>query len=390
MVVHGLSLADEAGTGAYVGRWNLKIDGTGDTFSSSWLKIEEAGGGLTGSCVWKWGSVTPIRDVKMEAGELRFRRGDESFTAKLVGEDLRGEATMKDGKKFPFAGRRASEMCEVKGTWKVGHAGAANAAQATLTLQENGGKITGSAVDPDGKEYEIAEAKLDGYTLAFKALPKGGDGVAREVRCEIRGDTLVGKAEMMPPGATEKKSIELEGKRERLWGEPVVLLAKDSLDGWSSRDPARKSGWKVADGVLENSPPDVDIASDAKFRDFRLRLEYNVEPRSNSGIYLRGRYELQVLGSTRIEDHGNMALYSRLKPRKNPIKLGEWNTLDVTFIGRWLTVVLNGETVYDNEYVEGPTGGAYGEPEEEKPGPLLLQGDHGKIRYRNIVVTPAG
>jgi hypothetical protein len=379
--------AGEEGAAAFLGRWNLRIDGTGDTFSTSWLKVEEREGGTAGACVWKWGSVTSIQDVAVEGGELRFRRGKETFKARRMGEELRGEATMEDGKKFTFSGRRAGEMCDVAGTWKVWPMTKPDAARGTLVLEEKDGKITGRAVDPDGIEYEIADAKLEGYALALKVQPKEGPVI--DVRCEVRGDVLAGKAELTPPGETEKKSVEFEGKRERKWGPPVALLAKDGLDGWKSRDENRKLGWKVADGVLENSPPDVDIKSDAEFRDFRLHLEYNVEPGSNSGVYLRGRYELQVLGDTRIQDHGNMALYSRLKPGKNPVKPGEWNSLDVTFIGRWLTVVLNGETVYDNQYVEGPTGGAY-DPDEEKPGPLLLQGDHGKIRYRNIVVTPAG
>jgi hypothetical protein len=383
------SIAEDAGGDAYVGRWNLRIEASGDTFSSSWLKIEKSGDGYTGACVWKWGSVESIQDIAVENGELRFRRGKESFKAKRAGDELRGEATMADGKKFAFAGRRASEMCEVAGTWKIRRAGDTGSKTATLVLEESGGKIAGSATDPDGMSYEIRDAKLDGYTLTLQAVPKdAGDAGTRTLRCEIRGDALVGKAEVKLPGKDEAQSVELEGKRERQWGEPVQLLAKEGLAGWSSRDPTRKLGWKVTDGVLENSPPDVDIKSDASFRDFKLHLEYNVEPRSNSGVYLRGRYELQVLGDTRIQDHGNMALYSRLRPKKNPIKLGEWNSLDVEFIGRWLTVVLNGETVYDNQYVEGPTGGGFDE-KEEKPGSLLLQGDHGKIRYRNIVVTPA-
>ena len=78
-----------------------------------------------------------------------------------------------------------------------------------------------------------------------------------------------------------------------------------------------------------------------------------MDPGSNSGVYLRGRYELQMLGSTRLQDYGNMAVYSRLKPARNPLKPGEWNQLDVTFIGRWLTVVLNGETVHLGEHNQG-------------------------------------
>ena len=151
-----LSIAEDAGVDAYVGRWNLRIDASGDTFSSSWIRIEEAGDGYTGSCVWKWGSVEPIRDIALEGGELRFRRGDESFKAKRMGEELRGEATMKDGKKFAFAGRKADEMCDVAGTWKIRRSGDTSGKTATLVLEEKSGKIGGSATDPDGVTSALA------------------------------------------------------------------------------------------------------------------------------------------------------------------------------------------------------------------------------------------
>ena len=371
----------------FVGRWNIQIRGTGDTFRTAWLKITESEGELGGVLVWKWGSVVPIKDVQVAAGELRFTRGKQRFSAKLDGGRLRGVATTDKGKEFKFVGRRATEMTDVAGTWKVGLAENPDEARGTLVFERKGKKITGKAIDPDGNEYAVKDASVDGYALSFKAVPKGFDGGPRIVSCEIRGDRLVGKVEVVPPGETEKRVMAIAGARRRAWSEPVRLLKENSIEGWGPRDPQRKFGWKVADGVLENSPPDVDIVSEAKFRDFRLQLEYKVDPRSNSGIYLRGRYELQILGDTRIQKHGNMAVYSRLSPKKNPIKLGEWNQLDVTFIGRWLTVVLNGETVYDNQYLEGTTGGAWDEVEEE-PGSLLLQGDHGKVRFRNIVVTP--
>ena len=371
----------------FIGRWNIEIHATGDTFRTAWLKVTATDGNLHGALVWKWGSVVPIKNASVEAGELRFTRGRNSFSAKLVGEELHGVATMRNGKEFRFVGRRATEMCEVAGTWQVGLADNPQDAPGTIVLERRDGKIAGKVVNAEGSTYRVRNASLDGYALSFSAVPNSFDGPALQVRCEIRGDTLVGKVEVVPPGETEKKTLSIKGKRQRTWGKPVVLLRENSLDGWRARDPKKRFGWKVENAVLENSPPDVDIVSDAKFRDFRLHLEYKVDPRSNSGIYLRGRYELQILGNTRIQDHGNMAVYSRLKPQKNPIKLGEWNTLEVTFIGRWFTLVLNGETVYDNEYLEGPTGGAW-DSKEEEPGSLLLQGDHGKVWFRNVVVTP--
>jgi hypothetical protein len=134
----------------------------------------------------------------------------------------------------------------------------------------------------------------------------------------------------------------------------------------------------------------ADLVSDQSFQDMKLHLEFNVEPHSNSGVYLRGRYEIQILDDPEMtgDTHGCGALYSRIAPSKDATKpAGEWQTFDITLVGRDLTVVLNGETIIDGT-VEGITGGALS-PFEDEPGPLMLQGDHGKVRFRNIVVTPA-
>ncbi len=372
----------------FVGRWNINILETGDTFKTAWLKLEEKDGSLSGALVWKWGSVVPISDATLGENGIRFRRGKEAYQAALVDGRLRGVATMENGDKLDFVGSRASEMCDVTGTWKVHLADDPDGTPGTFLLESREGEVTGKGYDPQGHVYAIRDAKLDGYALSFSAAPVEYDAPAREVRCEIRGDVLVGDV-TIPLENSAKRTVAIEGQRQREWGQPVHLLKQSSLDGWGPRDSSKTFGWTVKDGVLENQPPDVDIMSEAKFRDFKLHLEYKVNPGSNSGVYLRGRYELQILGSTKVEDHGNMAVYSRLKPNKNPLKPGEWNDLDVTFIGRWLTVVLNGETVHDNEYLEGSTGGAW-DFQEEQPGPLLLQGDHGKVLFRNIVVTPVG
>ncbi len=371
----------------YLGRWDIKIENTGDTFSTAWLQVAVKNGELNGALMWKWGSVGPIKDVAITDAGLQFARGREKFEARLVDGQLHGVATLRNGDRFDFVGRRAEEMCDVTGTWKTRLASDAESDGGTITLKTEGTDITGTAHDLQGFAYTVQDAKLAGRMLSFKAVPEDFDAPPRIVECEIRGDRLTGVVKVPIDGEPDLKELPIKGDRQRAWGTPVELLQKDSLEGWGPRDAAKKFGWSVRDGVLENSPPDVDIMSAAKFRDFRLHLEYKVEPGSNSGVYLRGRYELQILGDTRVQDHGNMAVYSRLKPDKNPLRPGEWNELDVTLIGRWLTVVLNGETVHDNQYLEGPTGGAW-DPSEEEPGPLLLQGDHGKVLYRNIVVTP--
>ncbi|MGQ9592531.1 MAG: 3-keto-disaccharide hydrolase, partial [Planctomycetota bacterium] len=259
---------------------------------------------------------------------------------------------------------------------------------ARLALEARGGAISGRAEDADGRPFEIRDAKLSGSVLELTAVSKEHPDFRPRARFEIRGDRLLGKLELSP-GESDPHAVEMRGERERRWGEPVALLAAESTEGWKPRNPAAKFGWKVSGGVLRNSPPDIDIVSEKRFRDFKLHLEYRVRPGSNSGIYLRGRYELQVLGDPRVQPHGNMAVYSVLSPTKNPMKpFEEWQSVDVTLIGRWLTVVLNGEVVHEDAYLPGITGGAT-DPWEEEPGPILLQGDHGPIEFRNIVVVPA-
>ncbi len=371
----------------YLGRWNIRILESNDTFPSAWLKLEKVDGSLRGSLLWKWGSPGRIRDISIQEGELSFRRGRENFRVQLAGKEIHGFLDGGSGKKLNFVGWPSPELCDVSGTWNVTPQDQPSQV-ATLVLRDRDGTITGEAKDPEGYSYKIKEANLEGHVLKFNAVPEGFETAPRKVSCEVRGDLMVGKV-TVPSQEGGEREIPIHGKRERAWGEPVMLLKEQGTEGWGPRDPKRKFGWKVENGVLENSPPDVDIVSEKKFQDFRLHLEYKVAPTKNSGIYLRGQYELQILGNPNTEPHGNMAIYGRLEPKKNPMKpLDEWQTVDVMLIARWLTVMLNGETVHDNEYLEGPTGGGI-QPKEDEPGPLVLQGDHGKIQFRNITVTPA-
>jgi hypothetical protein len=189
-----------------------------------------------------------------------------------------------------------------------------------------------------------------------------------------------------------RRAPDLATTGEVEWGEPIELFDGKTLDGWSLRDPSAKMGWAVVDGDLAVVEPEgnADLVSDAVFQDMKLHLEFNVAPKSNSGVYLRGRYEIQIVDNPELtaDTHGAGALYSRIAPSTDATKpAGEWQTFDITLVGRQLTVVLNGTEVISGT-VEGITGGAIN-PWEDEPGPLMLQGDHGKVRFRNIVVTPA-
>ena len=195
--------------------------------------------------------------------------------------------------------------------------------------------------------------------------------------------------------------IEPANTADAKFGEPIDLL-KDGLAGWKAMDSKAKFGWKFKDGVLSNQlglKPDGRWAGGganlmskrADFYDFKLSYDVRVPKGSNSGVYLRGRYECQVVDSygKPVDRHNMAAYYGRVAPSVAAEKApGEWQHVDVTLYRRHITVVLNGVTIIDNAPVTGVTGGAI-DSNEFVPGPIYLQGDHSDADYRNMILTPA-
>ncbi|PYP50103.1 MAG: DUF1080 domain-containing protein, partial [Gemmatimonadetes bacterium] len=144
-------------------------------------------------------------------------------------------------------------------------------------------------------------------------------------------------------------------------------------------------------GVLSNQKGGANLVTDRTVTDFKLHVEFRYPAHGNSGIYLRGRHEVQIedpdVGTTPSETLG--AIYGFIAPNESVGKKpGEWQTYDITLVGRLLTVVLNGHRIICEQNIPGPTGGAL-DSNEGAPGPIFLQGDHGPVEYRNIVLTPA-
>ncbi len=167
--------------------------------------------------------------------------------------------------------------------------------------------------------------------------------------------------------------------------EPVMLFNGKDLAGWRNTQ-----GWQVRDGLLHSDGRGRNITSEASFWNFKLHVEYRVGEGSNSGIGLRGRYEVQIMEDygRPVDGHSNGSLYSRILPAVNASKPpGEWQTYDIRLVGRIVSVVLNGQTVIDHKEIEGLTAIAENADEGE-PGPLILQGDHGPVDFRSIVLTP--
>jgi regulator of RNase E activity RraA len=183
------------------------------------------------------------------------------------------------------------------------------------------------------------------------------------------------------------------------YGKPITLFDGTNLDGWKLTNPNQTSGWSVEDGVLVNRPVQPEgqrhisygnLRTKAEFEDFNLKLEVNVFKGGNSGVYLRGIYEVQVCDSygQSLDPHNMGAIYSRITPVMSAEKpAGQWQTLNITLVDRHVTVELNNKVIIDNEPLLGCTGGALWS-DESKPGPIYLQGDHTGISYRNIVLTP--
>jgi hypothetical protein len=213
---------------------------------------------------------------------------------------------------------------------------------------------------------------------------------ARLVGGRIEGDYLVDGQHRLK--WTGKRAPEITDKDDGSWveGEPVALFNGKDLSGWLAVIPGRELGWEVKDGVMSNRGGANNLVSEQKFWNFKLRMDYRVGKGSNSGLGLRGRYEIQILEDYGhpASDHGNGAIYNRIAPTVNASKApGEWQTFDVRLVGRIVTVALNGTTIIDRREIEGLTAIAIN-PKEGEPGPIVLQGDHGPVEVRSIVVTP--
>ena len=185
-------------------------------------------------------------------------------------------------------------------------------------------------------------------------------------------------------------------------GDWVSLFDGKSMEGWRLRHKGGPNGWKVQEGLLINQPPSTDIVTEATFGDFQLHVEFNLPRGSNSGVYLQGRYEIQVDDAYGRPPGRHMcgAIYGLLTPRFNAAKpAGEWQTFDVKFVQARrdaqgnltrkarVSVIHNGVSIITNAELPGVTGGAL-DRNEGTPGPLMLQGDHGPVQYRNLFLRP--
>jgi len=230
----------------------------------------------------------------------------------------------------------------------------------TFTFERTGNNLTGTLSSPARDQMNVSTRKFTGWRLAN------------------------------PSPAPDLSKVK--------YGAPIRLFNGKDLTGWRIINPNQANGFKVVNNELVNDPVSPEgqrvsfgnLRTDAEFDDFKLTLEVNVPAGSNSGVYLRGIYEIQVVDSygRALDSHNMGALYSRITPSEAAEKpAGEWQTMEMILCDRHITVVLNGKKIIDNQPAYGPTGGAMS-ADVLKSGPIYLQGDHGKVSYRNIVLIP--
>lgn len=304
------------------------------------------------------------------------------------------------------------------GRWDLTIESADGSYPSWLEVTVQGEQLTGRFVGQVGHARPVPNISIEGSTLKF-SLPtqyedmdsdlsftgeladgalSGTTNTQKLVAGELAG-TADGDAPVEPMVKwTAVRAPKLAAPEAVEWGETVKLFNGEDLSGWSLMDPDQDQFWKVIDGVLVNDVVDegdvgqgTGLISDDTFTNFKLSLEFNYPEGSNSGIYLRGRHEVQIQDDFGKEP-GNRympGVYGFITPTENAAKKAdEWQTMEITLLGRFVTIVLNDQTVIDNQEIPGITGGAL-DSDEGAPGPIFIQGDHGPISFRSIELTPA-
>jgi hypothetical protein len=281
----------------------------------------------------------------------------------------------------------------LEGRWDLTLHNSGKSFPAWLEVHHSGTRtLVGQFVGQGGSARPISRVFFNNGIVKF-SIPPQWDTASNDLSFEARfqGDSLSGGL-VMPDGnkfiVSGVRAPSLRKTTEPVWGEQIKLFDGTSLKGWHAMGPNQ---WKVEDGVMKSPASGSNIMTDQVFNDFKLHIEFRYPKGSNSGVYLRGRYEIQIVDSKGMEPSRDYlgAVYGFLPPTEMMAKdAGEWQSYDVMLVGRMITLSVNGKTVICNQEIPGITGGAL-DSHEGDPGPIMMQGDHGPIEFRNILLTPA-
>lgn len=263
-----------------------------------------------------------------------------------------------------------------------------------LEVEQSGIRtLVGHFVAEGGSARPIAKVNFTNGKVNFSIPPQWDmTDIDLVMNAEIKGGKLVGtiknnRGETHP--FVGERAPSLVRTAAPVWGAPITLFNGKDLTGWQTQ--TKDNQWVVENGIMKSPRSGSNIMTDQKFNDFKLHIEVRYPKGSNSGVYLRGRYEVQVEDSYGKEPTSHLfgGVYGFLTPNEMAVKpAGEWQVYDITLVGRRVTVVANGKTIINDQIIPGITGGAL-DSKEGEPGPIFLQGDHGPVEYRNIVITPA-
>ncbi len=244
---------------------------------------------------------------------------------------------------------------------------------------------------PGGDLNDVKDLKIVGEELQFSFENSAGrrDYTAKWASGQLQGQ-MTGAGGPIP--FTGYRAPVIRDHDDASWhkSEPITLFNGNDLTGWTGFGTAQDLGWTVSEGALKSAGKAKNLVTTKRFWNFELHVEYKVAEKSNSGIGLRGRYEVQILDDfgKPPQSHGNGALYSRIAPPVNASrKAGEWQVMDIRLVGRDVSITLNGKPLIMKQKIEGLTAIAI-DPYEGLPGVLELQGDHGAVEFRSIVLTP--
>ncbi|MEA1787227.1 DUF1080 domain-containing protein [Arenibacter sp. GZD96] len=287
----------------------------------------------------------------------------------------------------------AQDTNPLEGRWDLVIAQEGKELPSWLEIRHSGNHtLVGRFVYAFGSARPIAEVKVKDGKFSFAIPPQWEPGERyMEFEGQLQGETLTGTMVY-----TDRKTYSWTGVRAPqlaytntpVWGATQALFNGKNLNGWHAM--GAENQWIVEEGILKSPKSGANLVSDATFTDFKLNVEFRIPEGSNSGIYLRGRYEVQIMDSKGQEPSDVLfgGVYGFLTPNEQVAKSPrEWQTFDITLIGRRLTLVANGKTIINDQIIPGITGGAL-DSKEETPGPFMIQGDHGPVEFRKIEVTP--
>lgn len=254
--------------------------------------------------------------------------------------------------------------------------------------------LVGYFVAESGSARPISEVFFHEGTVDFSIPPQWDGFNAMHFSALVSKGVLEGtilNSEGKAMSFTGVRAPKLIRSQEVKWSKPRSLFDGTTLNQWKPLESERQNQWEAQDGLLVNPRSGVNLITEEKFTDFKLHIEARYPAQSNSGIYLRGRYEVQVEDSYGKEPSSILfgGVYGFLTPNEIAAKkAGEWQVFEITLIGRRVTIVANGKTVINDQIIPGITGGAI-DSKEGTPGPIMLQGDHGVVAFRNISIqTP--